>query len=106
MTHHISTTSSHNLYDSLPILKAASGEAGLKFTVDFGMGMFNALNTGDIINEMIYRIRPYEVNKGDTDRAFTEGVDRLCDTLRDGEPYEILESTPKWISSRLAERKK
>jgi predicted nucleotide-binding protein (sugar kinase/HSP70/actin superfamily) len=87
-------------------VKAASGEAGLKFTVDFGMGMFNALNTGDIINEMIYRIRPYEVNKGDTDRAFTEGVDVLCNILRDGKPYEILESTPTWISSRLAERKK
>ncbi len=42
-------------------VKAASGEAGLKFTVDFGMGMFNALNLGDIMNEMIYRIRPYEV---------------------------------------------
>ena len=39
-------------------VKAASGEAGLKFTVDFGMGMFNALNLGDIMNEMIYRVRP------------------------------------------------
>jgi len=47
-------------------VKAASGEAGLKFTVDFGMGMFNALNLGDIMNEMIYRIRPYEVEKGKT----------------------------------------
>ncbi len=52
-------------------VKAASGEAGLKFTVDFGMGMFNALNLGDIMNEMIYRIRPYEVEKGKTDEVFT-----------------------------------
>src|SRR5487761_1489935 len=36
-------------------VKAASGEAGLKFTVDFGCGMFNALNLGDIMNEMVYR---------------------------------------------------
>ena len=51
-------------------VKAASGEAGLKFTVDFGMGMFNALNLGDIMNEMIYRVRPYEAEKGTTDRVF------------------------------------
>jgi hypothetical protein len=31
---------------------------GLKFTVDFGMGMLNAMNFGDVMNEMIYRIRP------------------------------------------------
>ena len=53
-------------------VKAASGEAGLKFTVDFGIGMFNALNLGDIMNEMIYRIRPYEVEKGKTDAVFAE----------------------------------
>jgi len=44
-------------------VKAASGEAGLKFTVDFGMGMFNALNLGDILHEMIYRIRPFEIGR-------------------------------------------
>ena len=53
-------------------VKAASGEAGLKFTVDFGMGMFNALNLGDIMNEMIYRIRPYEVEKGKTDAGLPD----------------------------------
>src|SRR3974377_1683012 len=42
-------------------VKAASGEAGLKFTVDFGMGMFNALNLGDVMNEMIFASRPSEV---------------------------------------------
>jgi len=83
-------------------VRAASGEAGLKFTVDFGMGMFNALNLGDIINELIYRVRPYEVNKGDTDRAFQEGVDVLCTTLRDREPYEVLKRSPQWMSNYLA----
>jgi len=58
-------------------VKAASGEPGLKFTVDFGMGMFNALNMGDIMNEMIFRIRPFEVNKGQTDRVFQESVDTM-----------------------------
>ena len=43
-------------------IKAASGEPGLKFTVDFGIGMLNALNLGDVMNDLIYQIRPYEVN--------------------------------------------
>ena len=33
-------------------IKAQSGEPGLKFTVDFGMGMLNALNLGDVTNEI------------------------------------------------------
>src|SRR5262249_56729205 len=32
-------------------IQAASGEPGLKFSVDFGLGMFNALNLGDVIND-------------------------------------------------------
>src|SRR6201992_3251180 len=64
-------------------VKAASGEAGLKFTVDFGMGMFNALNLGDVINELVYQIRPFEANKGETDKVIREAVTTLTDTLRD-----------------------
>src|SRR5579883_1950789 len=69
-------------------VKAASGEAGLKFTVDFGCGMFNALNLGDVMNEMIYRIRPYEVEKGKTDAVFKGAVETLCTMLRERKPFE------------------
>src|ERR1700746_1241826 len=69
-------------------LQAASGEPGLKFTVDFGMGMVNALNMGDIMNEMIFRIRPFEVNKGQTDRVFQESVDLMCRMLKERKPFE------------------
>ena len=72
-------------------VKAASGESGLKFTVDFGMGMFNALNLGDVMSEMIYRIRPYEVERGKTDKVFHEAVDTLCTMLRERPPYELAE---------------
>ncbi len=86
-------------------IQAASGEPGLKFTVDFGMGMFNALNLGDILNEMIYRIRPYEVSKGDTDRVFHESVDRLCTLLRERKPFEDHEDLPEWLSKKIAKHK-
>jgi predicted nucleotide-binding protein (sugar kinase/HSP70/actin superfamily) len=86
-------------------IQAASGEPGLKFTVDFGMGMFNALNLGDITNEMIYRIRPYEVNKGETDRVFHESVDSLCHTLRTRKPFEDHNDLPDWMARRIARHK-
>ena len=87
-------------------LKAKSGEPGLKFTVDFGMGMLNALNLGDVTNEMLYQIRPYEIVPGETDRAFTEVMDALSTFLRERPRFEILERAPVWLSTRLAQRKK
>ncbi|HET7873697.1 MAG TPA: hypothetical protein VFL42_14370, partial [Terriglobales bacterium] len=86
-------------------IQAASGEPGLKFTVDFGMGMFNALNLGDIMNEMIYRIRPFEVNKGETDRVFHESMDALCHTLRTRKPFEDHRDLPEFLSRRIANHK-
>jgi len=82
-------------------IKAASGEAGLKFTVDFGMGMLNALNLGDTINDIIYQIRPFEVNRGETDKVFEEAVDTLGRTLRERPPFEIMERAPEWTRGYL-----
>jgi len=85
-------------------IKAASGEAGLTFTVNFGMGMLNALHLGDTINDLIYQIRPFEVTPGETDRAFVEAVDGLCATLRDRKPFEFMEDAPKWLTSRAGKK--
>ena len=66
----------------------------------------NALNLGDVINDMVYQIRPYEVAPGATDQAIKEVVDQLSDFLENRKRYEILERTPGWISQRLARNKK
>ncbi len=87
-------------------INAASGEAGLKFTVDFGMGMLNSLNLGDLVSDLAYRIRPYEVVKGETDRVLEEAVEGLAATLRDRIPFEILRDSPPWLSKRLAANKR
>ena len=86
-------------------VKAASGEAGLKFTVDFGLGMFNALNLGDIMNEMIYRIRPYEVEKGKTDEVFKGSMETLCNMLRERKPFEDHEDLPEWMMKKIRPNK-
>jgi len=87
-------------------VKAASGNPGLKFSADLGMGQLNALNLGDVINDMVYQIRPYEVAPGATGQAIKEVVDQLSDFLENRKRYEILEGTPGWISRRLARNKK
>jgi predicted nucleotide-binding protein (sugar kinase/HSP70/actin superfamily) len=85
-------------------IKAASGEPGLKFTVNFGMGMLNALHLGDTINDLIFQIRPYEITQGETDHAFVEAVNELCTILREGKPFEFMEDAPKWLTSRVGKR--
>jgi len=86
-------------------IKAASGEPGLKFTIDFGFGMLNALHLGDVINDLIFQIRPYEVNPGETDRVFHEMVEGLCQDLRNRKAFEIEQSAPAWLKPKVKSNK-
>ncbi|MBI2817550.1 MAG: activator of (R)-2-hydroxyglutaryl-CoA dehydratase [Acidobacteria bacterium] len=86
-------------------LKAVSGEPGLKFTVDFGMGMLNAVHVGDVMNDIVYQIRPFEVNKGETDRVFGDAMAGLAKTLRERPPFEIMSRAPKWAKPYLEKKK-
>jgi predicted nucleotide-binding protein (sugar kinase/HSP70/actin superfamily) len=87
-------------------IHALTGNTGLKFSVDLGMGQLNAVNLGDVINDLVYQIRPYEVVPGATEQAIKEVVDQLSDFLEHRKRFEILESAPGWISRRLARNKK
>jgi predicted nucleotide-binding protein (sugar kinase/HSP70/actin superfamily) len=86
-------------------LKAESGEPGLKFTVDFGFGMLNAMHLGDVINDLVYQIRPFEVYKGETDRVFRETVDGLCEDLKDRSAFEIEQLVPNWAKPKFKNNK-
>jgi len=88
------------LFQQTDGIKAASGEPGLKFSVNFGLGMLNALNLGDVTNDLIFQIRPFETNPGEADRVFDEAVDELCRTLRDRKPFEFMEDAPAWLTKR------
>jgi predicted nucleotide-binding protein (sugar kinase/HSP70/actin superfamily) len=86
-------------------IKAESGEPGLKFTVDFGFGMLNAMHLGDTINDLVYQIRPFEVSKGETDRVFRQTVDGLCDDLKNRRAFEIEELAPNWAKPKFKSNK-
>jgi predicted nucleotide-binding protein (sugar kinase/HSP70/actin superfamily) len=93
------------LFQQTDGIKAASGEPGLKFTVDFGMATFNALNLGDVLNDMAYQIRPFEVRQGETDRVVNECMDLLTRRLRERRTSDVLDRLPAPLRARLAQRK-
>lgn len=60
-------------------LKQATGvKAGLKIDANFFFTMGKAIILGDALNAYMYRIRPYEVEKGATDAAIARAKQRLA----------------------------
>ena len=70
-------------------LNQTDGEAGLEMNLDFFLGILNAMNMGDIINDVAYQIRPYEVNSGETDRVLDECMEMLHEVVRRKQPWTL-----------------
>jgi predicted nucleotide-binding protein (sugar kinase/HSP70/actin superfamily) len=73
-------------------LNQADAEQGLEMNLDFFLGMLNAMNVGDLLNDIGFQIRPYEVVKGDTDRALEESMGHLREVFRKHRPWTLEES--------------
>ncbi len=63
------------------VKQATGDESGLDLSPKFFWGIVKALVAGDVINAMGYRLRPYEVTAGDTDRAIDECKKIIYDAL-------------------------
>jgi predicted nucleotide-binding protein (sugar kinase/HSP70/actin superfamily) len=70
-------------------LSQSDAEAGLEMNLDFFLGILNALNMGDVVNEAAYSVRPYETTPGKTDQAVGQVMDSLASLLRDHKPWEL-----------------
>ncbi len=70
-------------------LSQSDAEAGLEMNVEFFLTVLNAMNTGDVINEVAYAIRPYEVEAGQTDAVLASAMDYLHDVFRDHRPWKL-----------------
>ena len=70
-------------------LNQAEAEAGLEMNLDFFLGILNAMNMGDIINDVAYQIRPYEVNPGETDRVLGECMELLHEVVCKKRPWTL-----------------
>lgn len=63
-------------------LKQATGEeVGLKMDPSFFWGISKSIIIGDVLNALCYRIRPYEVEPGATNRAMAAAKRHIADAL-------------------------
>jgi predicted nucleotide-binding protein (sugar kinase/HSP70/actin superfamily) len=70
-------------------LNQSDAEQGLEMNLDFFLGILNAMNMGDLVNDIAYQIRPYEVNKGETDRVLGECMDYLYGVMKNHKPFKL-----------------
>jgi predicted nucleotide-binding protein (sugar kinase/HSP70/actin superfamily) len=83
-------------------LNQSDAEQGLEMNLEFFLGMLNSMMIGDLINEVGYQIRPYEVVKGDTDRALEESMAHLQEVFRKHQPWTLDQSRTGRLFARLA----
>lgn len=67
-------------------LEQAEVEAGLEMNLDFFLGIINAMNIGDILNDVAYQIRAFEVNPGETDKVLEECMEMMYERMK-GKKY-------------------
>jgi predicted CoA-substrate-specific enzyme activase len=72
------------LFQQNEIASQSGTDNALEFNTDFTLAFIRALVLGDMVNELGYKIRPYEVNQGETDLAMVEAKRILGDALREG----------------------
>jgi predicted nucleotide-binding protein (sugar kinase/HSP70/actin superfamily) len=66
-------------------------EAGLEMNLDFFLGILNGLNCGDVLNEVAYAIRPFEVEAGQTDVVLDRNMDFMHEIFVRRKPWKLEE---------------
>jgi predicted nucleotide-binding protein (sugar kinase/HSP70/actin superfamily) len=77
---------------------------GLKYTIDFGLGMLKAVFIGDVLNDLTHNIRAYEAHPGETNQVMDLCVRDICDHLREYRAPHLVDSVPSWFASILKKR--
>jgi predicted nucleotide-binding protein (sugar kinase/HSP70/actin superfamily) len=78
-------------------LSQSDAEAGLEMNLDFFLGILNALNCGDVLNEVAYAIRPYEAVAGETDAKLDEVMDYMHEVFRKKQPWKLGGDLSKYL---------
>ncbi|MCC6865355.1 MAG: activator of (R)-2-hydroxyglutaryl-CoA dehydratase [Ignavibacteria bacterium] len=73
-------------------------EAGLEMNLDFFLGILNAMNIGDIINDVAYQIRPFEVNHGETDKVLNECMDIMYERMKTKKYFDFNSKIGSFLS--------
>ncbi|MCW5982095.1 MAG: hypothetical protein KIT09_28675 [Bryobacteraceae bacterium] len=78
-------------------LSQADAEQGLEMNLDFFLGILNALNCGDVLNEVGYAIRPFEMKPGATDETLDRIMDYMHTVFVQKQPWKVGEKLPGFL---------
>ncbi len=70
-------------------LSQSEAGAGLEMNVDFFLALLNAMNMGDLVNDVGYQTRPFEIEEGATNTAIDSAMDELEEIFRNREAYRL-----------------
>jgi len=70
-----------NFEQNKGIFQEAESESALDFTPTFFITLIRAVVIGDLLNILSYKIRPYELESGATDRALQQCKEIIADTF-------------------------
>ena len=83
-------------------LDQSAVEAGIDFNLNFFLSLLNGIFMGDLLNEVAYQIRPYEVVPGQTNRVFLKCLELCQEALRKKNYDEINGGALSALLSRVA----
>ncbi|MCC6464034.1 MAG: 2-hydroxyglutaryl-CoA dehydratase [Planctomycetes bacterium] len=66
----------------------AADQGGIDYNKDFFMSLIKALMMGDLLNDLGYQVRPYEVKTGETDRVLEQSKRIVGEALRNKHKVE------------------
>lgn len=69
--------------------QSVDGEAGLDLNIDFLLGLIQAFDVGDILNQYMYRLRAYEVEPGSVEAVTRRVLDDFYGRFLSRERYEL-----------------
>jgi predicted nucleotide-binding protein (sugar kinase/HSP70/actin superfamily) len=84
--------------------RTGSTQPGLEFSLDQWFGTVNAILIADLFYTITYRLRPYEVHKGDTNRAMGDCIELIGGYLRNQRFVELADRTPDWLCRLISRR--
>jgi predicted nucleotide-binding protein (sugar kinase/HSP70/actin superfamily) len=85
-------------------IKQKNEAPALKYTINLGLGMLQALFLADALNDLTHNIRPYEVNPGETNQVMTLCMSDLCRYLREFTAPDLVDRVPRIFASFLKKR--
>lgn len=62
--------------------QGAAGGGGLELNLPFTLGAVWAIVLSDVVQDLEYQIRPFEVRKGETEKAARESIEHLYEVFR------------------------